>query len=199
MNRDRTKKTRETRWPPFLVLVLPATGLLALISLPLLRPDFPDPDDQSLNWRIYQNQPLGFQMEVPQEYHIEEIDDEVRMSFQDTTLVSISLLDFEAAQQRGLWASHHPDGEFVLGGISGHHYSYHHFDLLFGVHVAGCSGPLSRSISGAGISHATNFDSGGLGIGCSQEGPGLERQRTSNGRKSESGRRLIPRSQGAFR
>ena len=135
MNRDRTKKTRETRWPPFLVLVLPATGLLALISLPLLRPDFPDPDDQSLNWRIYQNQPLGFQMEVPQEYHIEEIDDEVRMSFQDTTLVSISLLDFEAAQQRGLWASHHPDGEFVLGGISGHHYSYHHFDLLFGVHA----------------------------------------------------------------
>ncbi|MGI9516949.1 MAG: hypothetical protein ACR2NP_07895 [Pirellulaceae bacterium] len=134
MNEDR-KKEKGFPWVIVGLVSLPFIGLVALASLPLLRPDLPRVKADRVNWTRYTHAGLGVSLDVPESLHIEESSDNVSMSLDGSGLVFISWISENDADDRGLWGGRQPNGDTKLGGVAGKKYVYDHFDALAGVHT----------------------------------------------------------------
>lgn len=86
-----------------------------------------------VGWRTYSNEAVGYEIDVPEPYAVEEEEGgrAVLFRWRGTVPVKVYLADGTMARSRGLWAGHEPSGAAELGGRPGRLYDYRHCDGPF--------------------------------------------------------------------
>jgi hypothetical protein len=93
----------------------------------------PSPAADEFSWSTYRNGAVGYAVEFPDVYTIDEEagGKAVFFRWQGRIPVKIYLADEATGRKRGLWTKHEPVGEAALGGRSARLYEYLHCDGPF--------------------------------------------------------------------
>jgi hypothetical protein len=118
----------------------PATPMLVLSILLLAAcrgkpPEHPELD--SVQWRSYANEAIGFRMTIPDCYSVQEDTGAPDVIFRSDgyPVMMVTLLGKDRADRRGLWADHEPVATEMLDGRPANRYEYDHHDGPFIMHT----------------------------------------------------------------
>jgi hypothetical protein len=93
----------------------------------------PTPDPSGFSWTTYVNGAVGYSMQVPDVYSVDEEADDAAVFFRwnGRVPVKVYFADESTGEHLGLWPGHEPTGDIRLGGQSGRLYEYTHCDGPF--------------------------------------------------------------------
>ena len=91
------------------------------------------PAEGSFEWTTYANEAVGYKMEIPDVYRIDEEGggDAVYFRWDGRVPVKVYLTDERNGRRKGLWPGEDPSGPIELGGRPGQLYEYDHWDGPF--------------------------------------------------------------------
>lgn len=94
----------------------------------------PPPAEGSFEWAAYTNEAVGYTMDIPSVYQIDEEDggEAVFLRWDGRVPVKVFLTDERNGRRNGLWPGEDPSGAITLGGRDGVLYEYDHWDGPFG-------------------------------------------------------------------
>lgn len=116
-----------------------------LIALGCVRaPEWPMAE--SIEWKRYENVPIGYSFDVPAQREIDETAGGTLIRYRGGPIIAINFVTEREGRERGLWSGHDAVGKASLGGRDGALYMYSHFD-----------GPLSMPVISYVVPHRGKF------------------------------------------
>jgi len=93
------------------------------------------PSVSSDGWTVYQNEAVGYRIQVPRICEVEEHHDgrTVLFRFRGAPIIAVNFVDEAEGDARGLWVGHDPIDDVELAGRPGMRYLYDHWDGPFGM------------------------------------------------------------------
>ena len=135
-------------------------GLLTLVALLCACRGTPPeaPDASSVEWARYDNPVVGFSMEYPDSYAVDEEADGLGVIFRHDgyPVIAIRHVDERESDRRGLWGDHEPVDAIELAGRRGKRYDYNHSDGPF--YMRTVSYVVAHRGKFLGVEFRTNLD-----------------------------------------